>query len=205
MRVTSSIGKKFVAANLPTGHQIYFAVRTEGENNEVKSLLESRGEGFREISGVQGDKTVGRNLFELMTFGRKVPVQISTLLASTVHTDVIDAAFERYQSLGQNPFISPFIIARTEPRRWVEKLVEFFKPGIRRKIDQSLIDDSRCIILTVWDHGFDFVSDKVSRRELEQVAEQVATEVNLRLSISEDPISADLGVQNLLRQDHNPL
>jgi len=60
-------------------------------------------------------------------------------------------------------------------------LTEFLKSGVRRKTDQSLIVDSRSIILTMWDHGYDFVSEKVTHRELEQVAEQVAAEFNLQL------------------------
>ncbi len=191
LKATESIGKKFVAANLLTGYKVYFAARTEAKNNAVKSLLETHGERFHEISEVQGKKRVGRNLFELLTLGRKIPVEVSTLLASTVHADVMDAVFECYQSFSQNFFILPLLIARNEPRGWAERLVEFFKSGVQRRIEQSLIDDSRCIILTLWDHGFDFLSDKVTRKELEYVAGQAATENNLQLSISEDSVSGD--------------
>ena len=185
LKATNSIGKRLIAANFPTGYQVYFATRAEVDNNAVKSLLDSHGERFHEISEVQGKKTVGRNLFELMTFGRRVPIEISTLLAATTHMGVIDALLDSYESDRRNMFILPFMIARTEPRGWVEKLGEFFKSGVRRRIDQNFVDDSRCIILTMWDHGFDFVSDKVTHQELEQVARQVATEANLQLSTSE--------------------
>jgi hypothetical protein len=182
-KLSESIGKELVTASLLPGHRVFFAVATDQDNEYLKSLLVSKGEAFQEFREVRDKKTTAKNLFEFLTLGRRVPVVVSTLVASTIQKEVINAAFERYQWFWKTYFIFPFVIASDEPRDWITQLAAFSKRNTPRRIFNSMIDDCRCLILTRWDHGLSFVSDKVTRPELELMLLQLATENNLHMSI----------------------
>lgn len=183
--LSEAVGRRLVKASILPGYRVFFAVATEQNNDYLKSLLSSKAELFQEIREKRGKKTLGRNLFEFLTFGRRAPVVVSTLLASTSQTSVIDAVFARYSWFWKTYFVFPFVVASSEPRDWAQELAALSKSDAPRKISANMIHDSRCIIFTRWDHGFSFVSDKVKRAELESILQQIAVENNLQLSISE--------------------
>ncbi|MBO0888635.1 hypothetical protein J2P12_06005, partial [Candidatus Bathyarchaeota archaeon] len=178
LKVMNALGNSFIMACLPPDHKVYFAVATEDDPKKLKSILTSRGERFQEASETIGKKTVGHGLFPILTLGRRVPVRLNTLFASTMDRDVISAVLEHNGS-PQNLFILPFFVASTEPRDWMLEVAKFFKPGVKRNIDRSLIDSSRCIILKMWDHGFDFISSRVTRAEFETITRETVSENNL--------------------------
>ncbi len=203
--MVGSIAKRFAIANIPQGHRVFFGATIDKEHTDLKLLLTSSGDEYREIREVVGTKTVGRNLFEILTFGRRVPDTVFTLIGSTGRTEVIELLFDRYKFYWTTFYIFTFVVAKEEPPNWAEELAEFLKV-IRQDphtVSANMIESSRCIMLTQLDHGIDFVSTKVSRSEVEHTAKNIAAEHSLQLMVRERPSQIHLGSTRLATDSSN--
>ena len=176
----------FIKANARNQDRIFFAFRCDDGFGEIEKLLQSLGDPFEEKVLT---RSKGRS-WSSRAFGSR-EITENVLLASTRSPEVIRRLFEIYDMEWYTGSQFWFLIADREPRDWMEQLANLSGPKEERILHSSTIEDSYCIMTTLWEHGIEILTDKIPRSQLEETVRNIAPEHNMTLTIEDrEPIEA---------------
>lgn len=74
-------------------------------------------------------------------------------------------------------FLFPLMNAKNEPPAWKEQLENFMLKD--QTMTTEMINNLYCFALTVYDHGIEIVSDKLTRPSVEETARRLAVRFGL--------------------------
>src|SRR5437879_384525 len=168
------IYSRFVMANTPQDSNILFTIRTEQGKGEFEASLQSLGEPFQDMI-----------LPSRKSWFSKASREKRALAGSTRHSEIVRRLFEDYdvEWFSQSQFW--FIISKRDLREYSEQLFNLSVEADKRVVRSTTVDDSYCILTTLWEHGMEILSNKVSRRRLEETARKVADEKGITLVIED--------------------
>ena len=167
LNIVHELNTRFILANTPPEHAIFFAVsafsiRKEHEpNKELLSMLTALGDSFEEKVEHRKDRW-------------------STVFASTRSEAVIRQIFDRYEFYYGTYVNYPFIVAKGQLHDWMESLKVLLDNHLKG-LTCDMIKNSHCIMVTHWEHGLEMFTDKISEEEVVEVARDIAEENSLPL------------------------
>jgi hypothetical protein len=172
-----SVNTRFIMANTPPGHRIYFVAGSAHvlEHDKMKQDLRTSRVPFEERSMTIGDATVG--LFRRHTKEKKGYF----VFGSTDQRGVIEAVFNCYNLAWYGEgwsFI--FFVAREEPQGWKE-IIDVLSIG--GAYSQELVTNSHCILETRFEHGISIASMTATEEDVRRISAQVASETSMYLTI----------------------
>jgi hypothetical protein len=165
LNIVSSLDTRFLVANTPEDHRIFFAViawADTKDHQELKNLLEARGDQYLE----EFEKSGGEKWH--------------TIFASTRSEDVIRQIFEGYQFYYGTYALYPFIVATGKLEEHMDSLRTLSKRALKG-VTREMIETSHCVMVTDWDHGMEMLTNKVSEEQVLQIAKEIAKENALPL------------------------
>ena len=174
-----AVDSRLIISNIPQDSRIFFAIRTEKEHTGIEESLQLLGDPFHRII----PPAKKRRLRLPKKLVRAHTEKEHILVASTRSSRIIRELFEQYDLEWYTQSQFWFIIAHKDPRDWVEQLVNLSGPIGERLLRSTTIEDSYCIMTTLWDHGMDILSNKIPRLKLEEIVETIANERNIVLAV----------------------
>ncbi len=181
-KLVGSVNSDFVIANIPQGCKVYFAVGMDSidhDHRKLVLLLERSGDVYYEKqeppSYPEGMIELGGKT-QLIRGGKPRP--IAMLVGSTNSPEIIKFIFDWYSLYWESNFHFPFLVLRNELPPWKDWMEALLKHS---RVTPDMIENSHCIMTTVWEHGMEIVSNKISKIDLVNAARRVAEEHQLKL------------------------
>lgn len=170
----------FIKANTRKDDKIFFAFGSGNRFDELERSLEALGDPFREV--VPANESRKSLLYRFFVPAR---TRQNVLIASTRTFEIITKLFDTYslEWYAQSQFW--FAVAEKEPSDWFQQLLNLLGPEEERLLNSNMIEDTYCVMNTMWEHGMQILTDKMPRAELEETARDIASENGITLTISD--------------------
>ena len=179
----------FVKANAPPSHKIYFAVAAEREEShrEAGKILQANGDEYQILKSTPRSKS----RFSTMLSSRRREDN-RRILVGSVHTGtIVEKLLDVYYHEWYLESVVPFIVSKGDPPEWGRQLMNLTGPRNRALLNRDTIEESHCVMTTLWEHGMILVSDKISQPDLIATTRRIAASNKLNLSVNEAEITSD--------------